>query len=194
MSHACGTWYFAARQTPGLGARREAAGDRAITLYARAGRMLRARRVLIRLRKSEPEHLIPRLPSKRPNVLRSGACELAGLSGCPDLNRGPLRPKRSALANCATPRIMGASILAGPGADKGASEPGASHDDQMLEPQRRRGRREEPKDSLVFLCALCASAVISCAESLTLARPAEDWPPPKMIGSSAARGGHRKRP
>src|SRR5262245_11819132 len=37
-----------------------------------------------------------------PEVVRHTAC--TEISGCPDLNWGPLRPERSALPGCATPR------------------------------------------------------------------------------------------
>src|SRR4051794_37587802 len=44
----------------------------------------------------------------------------ATISGCPDLNWGPLRPERSALPGCATPRLVqrlshrvGAALVSG---------------------------------------------------------------------------------
>src|SRR3954463_9721024 len=50
----------------------------------------------------------------------------ATISGCPDLNWGPLRPERSALPGCATPRLVqrlshrvGAALVSGGGASRG---------------------------------------------------------------------------
>src|SRR5438105_6221298 len=41
-----------------------------------------------------------------PRVLKSAPTSGALSSGCPDLNWGPLRPERSALPGCATPRAV----------------------------------------------------------------------------------------
>src|SRR5262249_27616877 len=48
-----------------------------------------------------PEHTLEDTGGARP--CGSGPCT----SGCPDLNWGPLRPERSALPGCATPRTAG---------------------------------------------------------------------------------------
>ena len=54
-----------------------------------------------------PDHLLSRVVSldylkRRGNQRLPRACS----SGCPDLNWGPLRPERSALPGCATPRAV----------------------------------------------------------------------------------------